>query len=256
MVQGGELGRVYIVQGHYLQDWLLLPTDWNWRLETRLGGDMRTVSDIGSHWLDLTTFITGLKIEAVLADFQTFLPVRKKPTSPVETFAGKMQTAMEYVEAPVNTEDYASVLIRYEGGARGVMTVSQVSAGRKNRVAYEIDGADAAIAWDGEHPNDLWVGHRDRPNELLLKDPALMSSEAQRFASYPGGHTRGLCRHLQRPVQRGIRLPGQGRHECTSRLPHVRGWPHLPAGGGSDLAQRARWTLGGGWVTADDATTR
>jgi predicted dehydrogenase len=193
MVQEGELGRVYIVQGHYLQDWLLLPTDWNWRLDTRLGGDMRTVSDIGSHWLDLTSFITGLKIKAVLADFQTFLPVRKKPTSPVETFAGKMQTAMEYVETPVNTEDYASVLIRYEGGARGTMTVSQVSAGRKNRVAYEIDGADAAIAWDGEHPNDLWVGHRDRPNELLLKDPALMSSEARRFASYPGGHTEGFA---------------------------------------------------------------
>jgi predicted dehydrogenase len=119
--------------------------------------------------------------------------VRKKPTSPVETFAGKMQTAMEYVETPVNTEDYASVLIRYEGGARGTMTVSQVSAGRKNRVAYEIDGADAAIAWDGEHPNDLWVGHRDGPNELLLKDPALMSSEARRFASYPGGHTEGFA---------------------------------------------------------------
>jgi predicted dehydrogenase len=192
MVQEGALGQVYIVQGSYLQDWLLLPTDWNWRLETQLGGDMRAVSDIGSHWIDLTSFITGLKIEAVLADFQTFLPVRKKPARPVETFTGKMQTAMEYIEQPISTEDYASVLIRYEGGARGVMTVSQVSAGRKNRVSYEIDGADAAIAWDGEHPNDLWVGHRDSPNELLLKDPALMSPEARRFASYPGGHTEGF----------------------------------------------------------------
>ena len=192
MVRGGELGRVYIVQGSYLQDWLLLPTDWNWRLETELGGNMRAVSDIGSHWIDLTTFITGLKVEAVFADFQTFLPVRKKPARPVETFMGKMQTAMEYIEQPINTEDYASVLLRYEGGARGVMTVSQVSAGRKNQVSYEIDGADAAISWAGENPNELWVGHRDRPNELLTKDPALMSPEARRFASYPGGHTEGF----------------------------------------------------------------
>ena len=192
MVRGGELGRVYIVQGSYLQDWLLLPTDWNWRLETELGGNMRAVSDIGSHWIDLTTFITGLKVEAVFADFQTFLPVRKKPARPVETFMGKMQTAMEYIEQPINTEDYASVLLRYEGGARGVMTVSQVSAGRKNQVSYEIDGADAAISWAGENPNELWVGHRHRPNELLTKDPALMSPEARRFASYPGGHTEGF----------------------------------------------------------------
>jgi predicted dehydrogenase len=192
MVRGGELGRVYIVQGSYLQDWLLLPTDWNWRLETELGGNMRAVSDIGSHWIDLTTFITGLKVEAVFADFQTFLPVRKKPARPIETYTGKMQTATEYVEQPINTEDYASVLLRYEGGARGVMTVSQVSAGRKNQVSYEIDGADAAISWAGENPNELWVGHRDRPNELLTKDPALMSPEARRFASYPGGHTEGF----------------------------------------------------------------
>jgi len=194
IVEAGELGRVYIVQGSYLQDWLLLPTDWNWRLETELGGDMRAVSDIGSHWIDLTGYITGLKVESVLADFQTFLPVRKKPTRPVETFTGKMQTAgkQEYIEQLIGTEDYASVLIRYEGGARGVMTVSQVSAGRKNQVSYEIDGADAAIAWAGENPNQLWVGHRDSPNELLLKDPALMSPEARRFASYPGGHTEGF----------------------------------------------------------------
>lgn len=192
MVKNGELGNVYIVQGSYLQDWLLLPSDWNWRLEPELGGDMRAVSDIGSHWIDLTTFITGLRVESVLADFQIFLPMRQKPKGSVETFIGKLQTTSEYIEQPVNTEDYASVLIRYEGGARGVMTVSQVSAGRKNRTYYEIDGSQSAIAWDGENPNELWIGHRDRPNELLLKDPALLSPEARRFASYPGGHSEGF----------------------------------------------------------------
>jgi predicted dehydrogenase len=153
---------------------------------------MRAVADIGSHWLDLTAFVTGLKVEAVMADFKTFLPVRKKPTRPVETFTGKLQTATEYVEQPITTEDYATVLLRYEGGARGVMTVSQVSAGRKNRLYYEIDGAKSSLVWDGERPNELWIGHRERPNEHLLKDPALLRPEARQYASYPGGHNEGF----------------------------------------------------------------
>lgn len=192
LVQNGDLGDVYIVQGSYLQDWLLYPTDWNWRLEPQYSGEMRAVADIGSHWLDLTTFITGLKVESVMADFKTFLPVRQKPTRPVETFTGKLQTAQDYEEQPIHTEDYATVLLRYTNGARGVMTVSQVSAGRKNRVYYEIDGAKASIAWDGERPNELWIGHRDRANEQLLKDPALLAPEARQFASYPGGHNEGF----------------------------------------------------------------
>ena len=192
LLQSGEIGDVYIVQGSYLQDWLLLPTDWNWRLEPQFSGDMRAVADIGSHWLDLTTFITGLQIEAVFADFATFLKIRQKPTQPVETFTGKLQTNLEYVEQPINTEDYATVMLRYNNGARGVMTVAQVCAGRKNRLYYEIDGAKSAIAWDGERPNELWINHRDRPNELLLKDPALLSPEVRQFASYPGGHNEGF----------------------------------------------------------------
>ncbi len=192
LVKKGEIGDVFIVQGSYLQDWLLLPTDWNWRLEPELGGEMRAVADIGSHWLDLTGFITGLTIESVFADFGTFLTTRRKPTRPVETFGGKLETAMEYVEQPVSTEDCASVLIRYEGGARGVMTVSQVSAGRKNRLFYEINGAQSSVAWDGERPNELWTGHRDRPNEILIKDPALLDPEARQYASYPGGHAEGF----------------------------------------------------------------
>lgn len=192
MVQAKDLGDIYIVQGSYLQDWLLLPTDWNWRLEPGLGGEMRAVADIGSHWLDLVTFITGLQVEAVLADLKTFLPVRKKPAQPIDTFSGKLQTALEYIEQPIHTEDYATVLLRFHGGARGVLTVSQVSAGRKNRLFYEIDGARSALSWDSERPNELWVGHRERPNELLLKDPSLLLPEARQYASYPGGHNEGF----------------------------------------------------------------
>ena len=192
LVQAGDLGDIYIVQGSYLQDWLLLPTDWNWRLEPELGGDMRAVADIGSHWLDLISFITELEVEAVFADFNTFIPVRKKPTTPIDTFSGKMETTIEYVEQPIHTEDYATVMLRFKGGARGVFTVSQVSAGHKNRLYYEIDGADSAIAWDSERPNELWRGHRNRPNEILMKDPSLLSPDAQQFTSYPGGHNEGF----------------------------------------------------------------
>jgi len=192
MVQKGDLGEVYIVQGSYLQDWLLLPTDWNWRLEPELGGDMRAVADIGSHWLDLLTFISGLEVEAVFADFRTFLPIRKKPKTQLDTFGGKLETSLEYIEQPIKTEDYATVLLHFKEGARGVLTVSQVSAGRKNRLYYEIDGSKSALTWDSERPNELWIGHRERPNEILMKDPALLEPQASQYASYPGGHNEGF----------------------------------------------------------------
>ena len=191
-VRRGDIGAPYVVQGSYLQDWLLYPTDWNWRLEPGLGGDMRAVADIGSHWLDLMTFITGLHIEAVCTDFATFLPTRNKPVKPIDTFTGKLQTTTEFVEQPIHTEDYATILLRFAGGARGVLTVSQVSAGRKNRLYYEIDGASASLAWDSEQPNELWIGHRDTPNEVLIKDPSLLDPSARQFASYPGGHAEGF----------------------------------------------------------------
>jgi predicted dehydrogenase len=191
IIQSGEIGEVYIIRGSYLQDWLLLPTDWNWRLEPDLGGELRAVADIGSHWLDLVQFVTGLRIKAVFADFQTFLKTRKKPAKPLDTFSGKLLTAQDYVDQTIQTEDYATILLRFEGQVRGVLTVSQVSAGRKNQLFYEIDGAKSAIAWNSERPNELWVGHRERPNEVLLKDPALMSPEAQRYSDYPAGHNEG-----------------------------------------------------------------
>jgi predicted dehydrogenase len=192
MVQAGQLGDLFVLHGSYLQDWLLLPTDWNWRLEPQLGGTLRAVADIGSHWLDLLTFITGLRIQEVFADFKTFHPVRKKPAKPVETYSGKLLQPSDYVDQPIYTEDYASILLQYENGVRGVLTVSQVSAGRKNRLSFEIDGARQSIAWDSEHPNDLWIGRRDGPNGLLMKDPALFSPEAREVTSYPGGHQEGF----------------------------------------------------------------
>lgn len=192
LVQNGELGDLFILQGSYLQDWLLFPTDWNWRLEPELGGTLRAVGDIGSHWLDLLTFITGLRVEEVLADFKTFHPIRKKPAKPVETYAGKILAPEDYIDQPIHTEDYATILLHYENGVRGVLTVSQVSSGRKNRLSYEISGSESSLAWDSERPNELWIGHRTEPNQILMKDPALLSPEARQVASYPGGHNEGF----------------------------------------------------------------
>ncbi|HEX5837001.1 MAG TPA: Gfo/Idh/MocA family oxidoreductase [Anaerolineales bacterium] len=192
MVQSGELGDLFVLQGSYLQDWLLLPTDWNWRLEPELGGTLRAVGDIGSHWLDLMTFITGLHVEEVYADFKTFHPIRKKPARPPETFTGKLLTPEDYIDQPIHTEDYASVVLHYENGVRGVLTVSQVSSGRKNRLFYEINGSKSSLAWDSERPNELWIGHRAGPNQTLLKDPSLLSPEARAVSSYPGGHNEGF----------------------------------------------------------------
>jgi predicted dehydrogenase len=192
LVESGELGRVLLIHGRYLQDWLLNETDWNWRLEPGLGGEMRVVADIGSHWLDLMMFIGGKRLTEVCADFATLLETRKKPTRPVETFAGKMLDPSDYEEIPITTEDYASILLRYEDGVHGACTVSQMSAGRKNHLAFEIDGSRASVAFNSENPEQLWIGRRDRPSELLLRDPALLSPLARGTTDYPGGHAEGF----------------------------------------------------------------
>jgi len=191
-VASGEIGDVYHVTGSYFQDWLLYENDYNWRVLADEGGALRAVADIGTHWLDLLTWITGLEVEQVCADLRTFLPVRRRPKGSVETFQGKLGERRETEPIDVSTEDYGSVLIRFHGGATGTLTVSQVTAGRKNCLRYEIAGSRASLAWDSERPNELWIGRRDGPNESLLRDPALLSPEARRFTGYPGGHNEGF----------------------------------------------------------------
>ncbi|HYW76530.1 MAG TPA: Gfo/Idh/MocA family oxidoreductase [Gammaproteobacteria bacterium] len=191
LMSNGDLGDLFAVHGSYLQDWLYYSTDYNWRLDRREGGALRAVADIGSHWLDLVEFVTGCRIEAVLADFQTFHKVRRKPRKRLATFAGTSSQAPSYTDVVIDTEDYASVLLRFSGGARGVMTVSQVSAGRKNRLSFEVDGSRGAAFWDSEIPNQLWLGRRDAYNEVVVKDPSLVDALAARTIDYPGGHAEG-----------------------------------------------------------------
>ena len=192
MARSGELGDIYLVHGHYLQDWLFFDTDYNWRLESRITGKSRAVADIGSHWCDLAQFITGQKIVRVFADLFTVHKRRKKPRATVETFKGKEGPhAAGGTTMAVDTEDAGTVVLEFDRGARGVVTVSQVSAGRKNREWLEIDGSVKAIAWDQEDPNELWVGHREKPNETIIKDPSLLDPGVRKYAHYPGGHPEG-----------------------------------------------------------------
>lgn len=192
MVKRGELGDVHLVQGHYLQDWLLYDTDYNWRLESKISGESRAIADIGSHWCDLIQFVLGAKIVRVFAHLYTVHETRKKPRQEVETYKGKeIGAPQDYDEVSIDTEDGGFVLMEFDNGVRGNLTVSQVSAGRKNRQWFEVDGSRSAISWNQEEPNSLWIGHRDKPNEILIKDPSLMDANARTFAHYPGGHPEG-----------------------------------------------------------------
>ncbi|MFO0878780.1 MAG: Gfo/Idh/MocA family oxidoreductase [Gemmataceae bacterium] len=188
----GDLGKIYHITGAYHQDWLLHETDFNWRVLSREAGPLRAVADIGTHWLDLVQFVTGLEVQSVCADLATFLPTRRRPVGSTETFATKLgvQEATEVVE--IDTEDHGAILLRFRGGATGSFSVSQVTAGRKNQIRYEIAGSRTALAWDSDRANDLWLGHRDQPNQLLTRDPSLLSPRARQTTSYPGGHDEGF----------------------------------------------------------------
>ena len=199
LIADGGLGQVRLVTGRYFQDWLLLESDWNWRLQPDRGGALRAVGDIGSHWLDLMTYVTGQHVESVIADLTTFIGTRQEPTGPVETFS--TDRSAETMQRDISTEDTATILLRFDGGARGAVSISQISPGRKNSLVYEIDGADGAWAWDSEQPDQAWIGHRERPNEILIRNPALMNQAGQVAAALPGGHVEGFfdthCAHFR-----------------------------------------------------------
>jgi predicted dehydrogenase len=170
-----DLGEIRHVHGSYLQDWLAFPEDTNWRVDPELGGALRVIGDIGSHWLDLVQFVTGLRIESVCADLATFVPGR-------------------------DTEDAANVLLRFEGGARGSMVVSQVSQGRKNSLSFQVDGSMGSAAWSSERPDELWLGHRERPDEVRPRERGFL----------PPGHVEGFAdtfRHCFEAIYGGGEYP-------------------------------------------------
>lgn len=191
-VADGSLGKILHVTGSYVQDWLLYDSDFNWRVLAEDGGNLRAVADIGTHWLDLVQFIVGRKVSAVCADLRTVHATRQRPGGGVETFSGKGSAPRKTEPIAVSTDDCGCVMLRFDNGANGCLWVSQTTAGRKNCLRFEIAGSQQSFAWNSEVPNELWIGHRDRPNEMLIRDPALMSASARAIASYPGGHNEGF----------------------------------------------------------------
>jgi predicted dehydrogenase len=191
MREAGDLGDILVAQGTYSQDWLLYDTDWNWRVETKAGGPSRCMADIGSHWFDMAEHITGQRVTSLSADLQTFHSMRKQPKHSVETFANKLLGPEDYVETPIDTEDFGAVVFRMGTRTRGAMTASQVSAGRKNGLSIEIYGTKASVAWNQERPDELWSGQRNTANQIYIKDPSLMKPDARAYADLPGGHSEG-----------------------------------------------------------------
>lgn len=183
----GDIGKPTFLVGQYLQDWLLKETDYSWRLEPEKGGASSALGDIGSHWCDLAQHVSGLKITHVLGDITTVIPTRKKPKGSREAFAvGGADQGVE--DVAVKVEDLASVLLRFDNGAKGAFSVGQVCAGHKNDLQLEICGSTASLRWHQEKQNELWIGRRDKANELLAKDPSLLDGESGRYAHLPGGH--------------------------------------------------------------------
>jgi predicted dehydrogenase len=207
MREAGDFGDIHAVHGTYSQDWLLYDTDWNWRIES---GPSRTFADIGTHWCDLVEHVTGLPILSLCADLQIFHKRRKKPKGSVETFAGKMLQGNAHEEVTVATEDFGAMIFRMGESTRGALTVSQVSAGRKNRLFVEICGSKASAAWNSEQPDELWIGHRNSPNETIIKDPILLRDEARGYADLPGGHSEGYDDTFKQVFRRFYRTIADG----------------------------------------------
>jgi predicted dehydrogenase len=189
--ESGELGDILVVQGTYSQDWLLYDSDWNWRVDAKSAGASRCMGDIGSHFFDMAEYVTGLRVSSLCADLQIFHRTRKKPKGSIETFANKLMGPGDYEEVAVETEDFGAVVFRMGDRSRGCMSASQVAAGRKNGLRMEVYGSKASVAWGQERPDELWMGHRDTPNGIFIKDLSLLMPQARPYADLPGGHSEG-----------------------------------------------------------------
>lgn len=190
LIKLGEIGEVHTIFGSYFQDWLLYDTDYNWRLDKEFAGESNTMADIGSHWLDLAQFISGLKVVEVMADLNTIHPIRKKSKDEYLTFA--KYEGGEYEEVEVKVDDYGSVLLHFENGARGNFSVCQVAAGRKCTIDVQVYGSKAAFAWNHENSAQYWKGNRDKSNEMMFESPTLFQKESAKFAHLPSGHPMGF----------------------------------------------------------------
>jgi predicted dehydrogenase len=188
-VRQGAIGAVRLLHGTYLQDWLLDPADDNWRVDAELGGPSRAFADIGSHWCDLAEFVSGDRITRLCARTMTAVASRARNEGRAAfERGGEGEGPMREVE----TEDTALVQFETARGAMGSVVVSQVVAGRKNRLWLEVDGSEETVVFDQESPETLWCGRREAAM-VLSRDPASLSPPAARLATLPAGHPQGYA---------------------------------------------------------------
>jgi predicted dehydrogenase len=217
MIASGELGPVHYVHGAYLQDWLLEPTDFSWRLEPEKGGASSAVGDIGSHWCDLVQHVVGQRIVEVLADLTTVIDTRLKPSSSPEAFARSPDAARE--PFAVRSEDLAAILLRFDGGAKASVSVGQVCAGHKNDLWFEVNGRRASVRWRQEQQNELWIGRRETASAILPKDPSLLGPAARPYAHLPGGHQEAWADAFRNVLRDIYEFIAAGRHPSDPRPP-------------------------------------
>jgi predicted dehydrogenase len=202
LIGRGKIGPIHFVHGHYLQEWLLYDADFSWRLEAEHSGPAAMVADAGAHWYDLCEHLTGLRVAAVAAELHTILPTRKRPSGAQrEAFAAATPGATQ--DYTVKVPDLGCVLLRFDNGARGTFSTTSLAAGHKNDLRIEVNGATGSVRWEQERSNELWIGRRDQPNEVLLKDPQLLDESVRHYARLPGGHNEGWSdafRNLMREI--------------------------------------------------------
>jgi len=218
----GGLGEVRAFAGHFLQDWLFHKTDYSWRLDPQIAGQANVVADLGSHWFDLVQFITGQKIVEVMAELHTCLPKRIKPKAGPLSF-GAGDTA-DSEEVTITLDDYASVFLKLENGARGNFTTCQAAAGRKVDIEIQVFGAKESYAWSHVHPNALWIGHRERANEIFFESSLLQTQETRKYATLPTGHPLGYhdaVFNLFRDYYEAVAAKREGR-SCSGTFPDIR----------------------------------
>jgi predicted dehydrogenase len=188
-VRRGDAGAVRMVTGSYFQDWLSREIDWTWRLLRSESGDSNITADLGSHWFDLIQFVTGLQVREVIGDLATLIPKRRRPTRQVLAFEKVEEVESEEID--VELEDYSSILFRLSNGAPGSFTTSQICAGRKSDTEFQIYGSGCSYAWNHKDATRLWIGYRDKANEILIENPTLQDPSTARYATLPAGHPLG-----------------------------------------------------------------
>jgi predicted dehydrogenase len=216
-IRRGDAGVVRMATGSWFQDWLSWPTDWSWRLERSQGGESNIAADLGSHWFDLVQFATGLRVTEVMADFATLLPIRRKPTRQVLAF--EKVTDVPYEEVNVDLEEYAAIIFRLSNGAPGSFTTCQAAIGRKSDTEFQVYGSTTSLAWNHKRSNELWIGHRDKPNETLIESPVLQDPASAAYASLPTGHPLGYHDAILNLFKDFYRVVEADGREPTDALP-------------------------------------